>query len=368
MAVKLEHLVKNTIYNITFGAGGGNFQYLGCAQLQIVIGKEDERFGPEYELKDFPRDDRNLQSAIANIQQAIEDHPCRGPLENTAYVFFFRDPAQPDEPVNIVHSFSPEIYQSNTDIYTIYNVQGAGYAPITLDEFRCDWEKAEHTRAAMLAVLQEATGLFWHTEQVSNLGTTNNTILRGSLGGGLKSGTLTSVVVGTNPDKTPIVGKKVNCDIVSVWYDVATHVSTQLMMPEDYWCFYRTMLNPQVLQGDSFIQPVPCSSTYDLNFANQWLKGDTCCVLKVLVPNGSPITVLEPPGHEIYDGRNSQYEVVLPAGICRRIGEIRNLNGVTVADYVLEPWNKNQCLDYINSNNITRAPLCYPGTVKSITF
>ena len=107
-----------------------------------------------------------------------------------------------------------------------------------------------------------------------------------------------------------------------------------------------------MLLNDTIIQPLPFSNTYNLEWVKrEWLGDNKCCLLKINIPLDTNMLVIEPPYQVKYQGRNSQYEITLPAGIRRKTNIIQqDKNGLIVTTYDFEPWTFEQCQKYILSH------------------
>lgn len=239
---------------------------------------------------------------------------------------------------NVFTTDDGEVIVADSD-WKVVPIVRDNYPVISREDFICDWEKDKNLRQAVIEIFIRNSEKFKDT--VKNLRGIVNPMLQQDI----KSGNITSklsIQQGRNPIITAMDTK-----IISDWYRVASEVANELYIEGQDWCFYRAMKTGNV---QNFVQPLPSSCTTSLDFAMEWLKNASCCILKVIVPMKTPITFLE---HHSDKGE-TQSEVFIPAGYMRVIKK-NIMNGKTVVVVRLKPWTLSKCLSYIRRNSAMRA-------------
>lgn len=228
--------------------------------------------------------------------------------------------------------------------YEIYRVE-MNYPEIEDYEFKCEWERDEMLKEFVIQHFIAESARY-------NL---NYDFLQdnreGTLKSNIKVGLLTSLVSKTGIDRRKMTAELM--DFIRLWYSTARNVAHTLRIASlNYepmnWCFYRTVKDRIVL--NDYVQPIPTSYTTSLTFAKSWLQGlISCCILRVELPMGSPLTFLEE--HTDNPDDKSQSEVVLPAGKII-VQDRRMYQEKVVVLCRLEPWSEEQCIEYIKNNLI----------------
>lgn len=300
-------------------------QYIGC-----TIAK----YTPE--IDDFF--DVEINQLVEPIQYT--NGPC---TDLTPHIYGFRD--SDEEIYNIVNGDIPGI--SNINKYQIYQYPEC-ITTVSDEEIKCDWERDVKLRTAFFKFLTEQTKKAWASD------IKYNDVI--SIPDAVKTGILTSKIKGVSngypvlsitKDEAPNI-----IEFIRQWYKLTESISGQISIEDQpYWCIYRVVYDVDMLLNDTIIQPLPFSNTYNLKWVKEhWLKENKCCLLKINIPLHTNMLVIEPPEQDKYKGRESQYEITLPAGIMRKTNIIQDKNGLIVTTYDFEPWTFEQCQEYILSH------------------
>lgn len=212
--------------------------------------------------------------------------------------------------------------------YIISEVVEYNYPVITQQEFLCEWEHDLALRENMLQHYRNESKRYNELDKIKGS--------HGSVKSSIKIGAFTGKISGD------VINKNIDLKLISLWYDIALKISETLWIEGEYWCFYRSIKDYKVL--NDFVQPLPTSYTTSIEFALSWQPSLVqCCILKVLVPMGTPLTFLD---HNDFD---SQSEVVVPAGYVR-VKSRNKMDGKLVISCSFEPWPKEVCIDYVIKN------------------
>ena len=301
-------------------------KYIGCTTAKYKT-----------EIDDFF--DEEINQLVEPIQYT--NGPC---TDLEPHIYGFRDG---DAQIrNIVDGNIPGI--SNIHKYQIYQYPD-WIATVSDEEIKCNWERNNELRDAFFKFLFEQTEKAW----ASNI--KYNDI---SIPDSIKTGILTSKIKGVS-NGYPILSltqdeAKNIIEFIRQWYKLTEdiHKDGQIFIEDQpYWCIYRVVYDVDMLLNDTIIQPLPFSNTYNLEWVKrEWLGDNKCCLLKINIPLDTKMLVIEPPDQVIYQGRKSQYEITLPAGIMRKTNIIKDKNGLIVTTYDFKPWTFKQCEEYISSH------------------
>jgi hypothetical protein len=284
------------------------------------------------------------------VKEVIENLPATG----DCYIFALPDPDNPDELISYsVNTILDPDNPGNIIPHPRYVITKAidyGFPQITHENFLCKWET--HSKLFRNAFIQVFID---ESKEYNNLNQTNRDINRD-----IKSGALTRMIYkDTNPQPAgtrslPKIDKNIDKKLIYEWYRSAIFSTPQLVIKNEDWCFYRSNNYEEISNYNSFIQPLPTSYTTSLKFALNWDPLVTCCIIKLLVPMGTPITFLDHSGYtdtSKHDISDTQAEVVVPAGDIV-IDNKYMLNNKIVVIARLYPWTVDQCLFYIENNLI----------------
>lgn len=296
-------------------------QYIGCAIAEYTTVK-DKFFGDENNKLTEPK--------------SYTNGPC---TDSSPTVYGFRDNIT-EQLYNIVNGDIPGI--SNLDKYQIYQYP-EGLTTVSDEEIKCDWETQKCIiQYAFFKFLADQTEKAWASDIF--------------IPDAIKTGILTSKIKGVNNGE-PILSITADealsiIDFIRKWYELAKSISGQIFIEgQSSFCIYRVVYDVDMILEDTITQPLPFSNTYDLDWVKrEWLGGNKCCLLKINIPLDTNMLVLEPPGQPIYRGRNSQYEITLPAGKLTKKNIVQDKNGLIVTTYDFEPWTFDQCQKYILSH------------------
>lgn len=300
-------------------------KYQGCANVHYIQEK-DEFFG-----------------GISNkLVEPIkyENGPCNNDIP---YIYGFTD--SDNQIYNIIDGNIPGI--SNSNRYQIYKYSFE--IPIVSDiEIKCEWDKIAdgYLQNAFFEFLKIQTQKVWSSNiKYGNI----------SIPDAIKNGILTSKITSIK-NGSPILSitQQELPNIISFieeWYKLAEEVSADISIEDQQsWCVYRVVYDVDMLMNDTIIQPLPFSNTYNLDWVKRaWLGDNKCCLLKINIPPNTNMLVLEPPGEAMYQGRNSQYEITLPAGSLHKTNTVQDNNGLIITSYNFKPWTFEQCKEYISS-------------------
>jgi len=230
-----------------------------------------------------------------------------------------------------VYIYSVDPSELQADRIKITPCNQYNFTQITTDDFLCDWEKYP----------SQFRDIFIETYRKLSLSYSEHSNLNHGISQAIKGGALTSMVSTTGK-----ISNSIDTTIIQGWYETADMDGTKvpLIVQGEKWCFYRNIKSETLLDGTEFIQPLPTSYTTSLDFALRWNSFYKCCIIKLLVPMGTPITFLD---HHKDD--NIQSEVVVPAGIITIIDK-RKMGDKIVVIGQLEPWTFEDCYDYIIKN------------------
>ena len=293
-------------------------QYIGCAIAEYTTVK-DEFFGDETNKLTEPT--------------SYTNGPC---TDSPPSVYGFQANG---ETYNIVNGNIPGV--SNIYKYQIYQYPEE-ITTVSDEEIKCDWEKQTCIiQYNFFKFLAEQTEKAWEINFIPDA---------------IKTGILTSKIKGVKngepilsitADEAPSI-----IDFIRQWYNLAERISGQIFIEgQSSFCIYRVVYDVDMILGDSIIQPLPFSNTYNLDWVKrEWLRDNKCCLLKINIPLNTNMLVIEPPGQDIYMGRNSQYEITLPAGILQKTNIVQDKNGLIVTTYDFEHWTFEQCKKYILSH------------------
>ena len=336
--------------------------YVGCALGQWTK-VEDETFGDEYNIV-FPN------NSIRQAYEYTRAHPCYGEIvKDQIQLYFFRSPSNIEEEslwaFNLVYSNNPNIPS------TIQNFQLYSYSAMEIisdEDMKCYWENAD---APMRQYIFDI--LIMSAEQAESSAKTTPFGSQRSITDAVKTGIFTSKISRVQNIQNPNIGGQLwqgwwGCPIVNIhgfdmnsvkgWYDLANKLAGILYIQgQQYWCVYRVVKDIDIVLTDRMIQPLPFSSTYHLNWLKtNWSGENLCCLLKILIPFDAPMVVIEPPDQEMYKGRHSQYEIVLPAGVLHRQSINQDKNGLIFSQYILEQWSYETCVEYLSEYNTSNFP------------
>ena len=318
-----------------------NVVYIGCATGQIEA--EEDMFGTNYNIV-LP--DNSIDSAYNYTKR----HPCVDEIgEGQVQLLFFRNrmenlAQESDWSFNIVYSKNMNIPSTihKYQIYSITNIEN-------IEDIRCYWEDGDDKEIKhifeILAISAE------EADQYSKNTTYGNHPITDAIKTGIFTSKISKIV-----DNNPIVDlERINQQAIQGWYELAAKLTGILYIEgQQFWCVYRFIYNIDIILNDRIVQPLPFSSTYNLEWLKkEWAKSNKCCLLRILIPFDAPMTVIEPPDKPVYMDRNSQYEIVLPAGILHRQHINTEPTGFIVGSYILEPWSYEECIKYINHYNTT---------------
>ena len=299
----------------------GEFIYYGMAKS--IMNEYNEKVCPDF---------RELDQII-DLQQEGGD----------CYVFAMLPNSRMETIISVINKQRLESKDGRPPICVIKDSNQYDFPQINTEEFLCSWETySKQFRNAFIQVFIDQSKKY-------NLDPNNQAINRN-----IKGAALTNVMT-----KTGKIRRDVKLDLIKRWYDSAiastpnlTIHNESIPLVED-WCFYRSIDRPQLLDLDTYIQPLPTSYTTSLDFALSWKPLIKCCIIKLLVPMGTPLTFLD---HSVYTDpshndiiSDTQAEVVVPAGIITIINK-RKIDNKIVMVGKLTPWTYEECKKYIIHN------------------
>ena len=315
--------IKGQKYDIwEYTEYGGEFIYYGMTNSLVN----------EYKEKVCP--DFHELGQITNLHQEDGDCYVFAMLPNshmeTIYIF-------------VIDKKRLEGVDSRPPICVIKESKQYDFPQITHEALLCSWETySKQFRNAFIQVFIDQSKKY-------NLDGKNREINRF-----IKGGALTSMV-----SKTGKIQRNINIGLIKSWYqsaitstpDITIHNETTSVVED--WCFYRSNDFEQLLDKNQYTQPLPTSYTTSINFALNWKPLIKCCIIKLLVPIGTPVTFLD---HSVYTDpsqndviSDTQAEVVVPAGDIVIIGTYKIDNKIFVVGK-LAPWTFEQCSAYIHEN------------------
>lgn len=314
--------------------------YIGCAIGQYKIEEDTFGFGNEYNIE-YP-DDNSIKSA----HDYIEKYPCNGEIkEEEIKLYFFRSITsniqdESEWAFNIVDSKNINI-PSTTQNFKYYSYSEMKI--INDEDIGCDWEKLN------IEVIEKIFDVLVMMADEAEFWARSTPFGSHSITDAVKTGIFTSKISEVRDGKPIVNMNGFNIDSVKGWYDLANKLTGILRIEgQQYWCVYRAVKDIDIVLTDEIIQPLPFSSTYNLDWVlKEWIGENLCCLLKIKIPVNSPMVVIEPPDSRTYEGRKSQYEIALPAGVLRRESIKQNSNGLIISEYILNPWSYEECKSYL---------------------
>jgi len=342
LAVGTEYLLVQPKEGISV-----NVFYIGCAVGQYKL-ESVGRFGNNYQLI-LPED--SIQSAYTHTLE----NPCNTQNTEKIHIYFFRSKEdninkQSKWSFDIVNSVDDNI-PSTTHNYKLYKYSGT-ITQIDDNSIKCDWEHED------VEMIKHIFDVLVMSADEAEYYSTKTLYGNKSITDAIKSGIFTSKIVNV-VDNNPIVQiDQINLQAIEGWYELASKLSGILYIEgQQYWCVYRVVKDVDIILNGKIIQPLPFSSTYNLEWVKrEWSGENLCCLLKILIPFNAPMVVIEPPNEPMYMDKNSQYEIVLPAGILHKQRIDKDTNGLLVGSYILEPWSLEYCKYYISVYNTTNFP------------
>lgn len=297
----------------------GDFIYQGC---KLVQAKFDEQF------EDWEWDCNGEGTSCSNsiTEKAIECH-----------IF-----TNEDETVHGLISRDPDIQIDGFEISDVVSFEGMLALPE--EEIKCDWERDPVFRSQFIRIFNQLA------HEMQSVDREYTRLIGTSPSGQIKNGSFTGKVTEVYDGKPRL--NLSSCDLIKVWYEMATRVTRILEISGQNWCFYRTMKDDILFRQNKVIQPIPASYTTSFNMAKSWLMGLKCCIIKIYVPMGTLLTFLEEFSD---DASTTQSEVVLPAGVIH-INDRAVMGDIGVVLGVFEPWDLSTCMQYVNHHNIL--PIC----------
>jgi hypothetical protein len=300
-------------------------QYIGCTIAKYTT-----------EIDDFF--DEEINQLVEPIQYT--NGPC---TDLTPHIYGFRDSYE--QIYNIVDGNIPGI--SNIHKYQIYQYPEWITTVSDDEEIKCNWERNDELRYAFFKFLMAQTEKAWASDIKYNGISIPDAVKTGILTSKIKGVSNGYPILSITEDEAPNI-----IEFIRRWYQLTQSISGQIFIEDQpYWCIYRVVYDVDMLLNNTIIQPLPFSNTYNLEWVKrEWLGDNKCCLLKINIPLHTNMLVIEPPDQVIYQGRKSQYEITLPAGIMRKTNIIQDKNGLIVTTYDFEPWTFEQCQEYILSH------------------
>ena len=346
--IKIEILEVGTEYLLVEKSEGTsvNVFYIGCAVGKYEV-EQDDIFGDDYKLI-LPN--RSIQDAYTHTIK----NSCNTQITEEIYIYFFRSK---EDNINEESKWSFDIVNSNNPNIssTTHNYKLYKYSNIEIiddNSAKCYWE---HGNARMVNHIFDVLVM---SADEADLYSKETLYGNHSITDAIKSGIFTSKILNVVDNKPIVNEEQINLQAIEGWYQLASKLSGILYIEgQQYWCVYRVVKDVDIILNDKIIQPLPFSSTYNLEWVKrEWSGENLCCLLKILIPFNAPMVVIEPPSEPMYMDRNSQYEIVLPAGILHKQSINKDTNGLLVSSYILEPWSLENCKDYISVYNTTNFP------------